>query len=235
METSRRLFLGSSLAAAVPLTLDWQTFAQSARPRRGDARVLDHVARELAAVHARVMRTKAGKGEDVRVVAANIRLLVSADASLDAQLAAALDVIRQRGQEAFIADPLPQSAAAALQRELRRYGVGRDLPSFTDLSPELRRKAFTTLSAQGASKVLLAAAAQLDIASAALDNTRDGIARVQLTGSACCDLYWNYWTMYLVAGAISWACPICGIEMGLAAAALQAIYDMNCGRTDPCF
>jgi hypothetical protein len=229
-QVGRRVFLGS-VAAAMPL-LASNALGQSAHNhvdsgKAADA-TIDHLLRQLGAVHTRVV-SGANRGEDARAAAAVLRTLnvYMAQRNLHARIKkGGRDLIARKGRDQVL---YSEPDFNAMSRELQRYGVdvtARDFGRFTSADDATRTRALDEMLVNGAAPGLEKLAASFDRTGADID--RSGVLALRRAR------YWG--TCADLAETIAWleieATTMCAItvffpEAGPACAALSlswAIY-----------
>jgi len=166
-EVDRRRFV-ASIAAGIPALAGagyaaspaWPLdHAHDQAPGAGVDAVLDHVVREVAAIHHRG-RSHGFTGEHARAVASQLRTAVvrGAQLGIDAPAKAALtNLIRVRGRHAVLSLEIDTRHTKDL---LSRYGIDADERSFPSraLDDRTRNKALDAVAAGGITGVLTHAA-----------------------------------------------------------------------------
>jgi hypothetical protein len=245
VEVGRRVFVGA-VAAGLPLVAVG-SFAQSRPgPLPGDAlaqdNFMEHVARQLAAIHNRARQRGYPIGEDNRLIAAHLRTLsvYGKQTGLDARVRQSMqDLVKRRGKDSVLFDTPDRGR---LRSQLRHYGVEPDerlLDRFTDNDYDTRSKALDTLLGAGITAQLDRLADVAEHVASRLDAQAGRVALVGLQDAA-------YWAGYCAqlnreiaaasvmaamcqAAAYLWALlePGC-IAYGLGGAVLAAAYVLYC-------
>lgn len=221
----RRVFVGS-VVAGLPLVagIGARTFAQS-RPGAehqhpggaGGDPVLEHLFREMAAIHNRARHEP--RGEDARAFAAQLRTLVvyARQQHVDDRIReAARAAIQREGRQGLLwRDPDP----VAMRAELERYGVEIDARA-QDLVPPpgyvLRNQALDMLLRDGISASWDRVARLLERAAPEIDRQQRTVIRVSLAQDAewkegFCEQLWK--EVQLAEAAALLQCAMVGIPI----------------------
>jgi hypothetical protein len=230
METSRRLFLGSTLAAAMPVTINWSAIASV--PEAASARdiVLDHVGRELAATFNACRSTGTVRGEHLRTVAANLRLLSSharETGSASRADAVVMSRIRQRGRAAVAAERPAATIMTRLHRDVAALGVTvtsdefRRALSSDDIAG--RERTLEYVQRRGTAELLADVAAALERTAHGADSSGHGIAlaRARQIEEACWQMSWQLLMLETTALAMALAAPYAAAQIAAAALFLR--------------
>jgi hypothetical protein len=246
----RRVFVGS-VVAGLPLlaTSAGRAFGQAAG---GTAHVhdgavadpvLEHIARQLAAIHNAMRRDP--RGEHLRAFAAQLQTLsvYGRQIDIDARLASAVRTLIDRdGRDALL---YPKPDRDHLLAELRRYGAQPDariVGAESDLDYARRSAALDALIANGVSARLQSMATLLEHAAPEFDRAGGNVVRVSQYDPAywqgyCGELWEQYRENQFLAATIcaSAALPVVGvlfvpecIAWQLAATLLASVYAARC-------
>lgn len=202
MISTRRLFLGTALSGALPLALDAQAFAQSVARGRDRDHVLDHIQRELASVLKGATAAGTVRGEHVRLVASNLRLLGTHAAARGMWISAERSLgraIGERGLASVATDRLSDAASRQLRTELAREGItvtAEQLTGvFTYADAGARERAVARLHARGFAREVADVANALERlarhADASIGPAVLARVRAQAISEACRDLWWQ--------------------------------------------
>jgi hypothetical protein len=221
METSRRLFLGRTFAAAVPLAVGIPTLAPRPGAQASCASCDDPVAAEAlrqlkAAI--RGFANRSATGEHGRQAAGALRIMVvhSRAQNADARFRrVANEEIRIYGRDNVLIRPFDQEQFASAARE---FGVAPELRG-TNMSA--RRQALDSLLQGGVTPHLLRAAEFFEAAGATLDDDAGHVRRIQITKEQqqyCAGLRAyvdNTEAIMTVTCLLTGISPACGFAMGV--------------------
>jgi hypothetical protein len=234
----RRTFLGTAIAGAIPLAFQGSKALLAQAPASDP--VLDHIGREFAGAYNRLKSRGMARGEDLRIVATNLRLFLArgSELRLDARLQRSVRRrIAREGREAVLNAVPDDATLIAIQNGLKEYGVTVTVDevkdSFVRIPWETRTRALTELETVGMSRTLFQAAATAERLARALDaqqpTAAHGGARVVLVQSpGCAELLWQIDFMVLVGAAMALTAPMQGFTLIAAAYALRRFYYTNC-------
>ncbi|MGH9349968.1 MAG: hypothetical protein ACRD26_22170 [Vicinamibacterales bacterium] len=239
MISTRRLFLGTALGGALPLALDVQAFAQSAARGPDRDHVLDHIQRELASVLKGSTAAGTVRGEHVRLVASNLRLLGAHASARGIWIAAERHLgraIRERGLASAATDTLSDATGRQLRADLARAGINMTAEQLarvlTPTDAGARERAVAQLHARGFARQITDIGEALERLARHADATIGPavLARVsaQALSDACRDLWWQIFILQasIIAMAATGVGAIAIAQLAMALLFLDYYYSL---------
>lgn len=236
MVPTRRFFLRGTAAAALPVLFDRHLIANASAAPAGQDVVLEHIGRELASAAATARASNSVRGEQLRIVAANLRLLAAHGESRGFWTAAGRNLSRavdDRGTAGAASLELPSRAIDRLRESLSAAG----LPVSSDelaraLYPSdtaARERAVAAVHDAGVQRSLVTTAAAIAALAVDADSRLIGgivpaAARRQAYDAGCYNLWLNMQVLavVLIAAAGTPAAP----ELAMALLFLQMYYHL---------